>query len=376
MKLVCWKSVSTHNKAQIRPITQSSISSTRDSSIRFRQLILIMSIPSHPIYILGLGSIGTLIAHCLRSLPQPPPVKLLVHRKDLFDELASNEWKLGLRVQEDGPLNEQDGFEGELVHENTPAHPIHNLIVAVKASTTASALKPLRHRIGPHTTICFFQNGLGQLDDLNERIFTETQSRPTYTCGIMYHGAYMKSPFETILTSRNGRAALGVIGDNSAAEERQSLYLLNVLLRSPILCCELLTWTDLLNAQLLKLAANCIINPLTALLDVRNGSIKDNLHLRPVWTSLLREISNVFERLPELQNYPVRFSTESLEAAVLGTVEKTAENSSSMREDVRKGRKTEIDYLNGWVIRRGKELGVNCEVNISITQLVLAKTSQ
>ncbi|RJE23346.1 hypothetical protein PHISCL_04332 [Aspergillus sclerotialis] len=331
-----------------------------------------MSLPSHPIYILGLGSIGTLIAHSLRSLPQPPPIKLLVHRKDLFDELASNEWKLGLRVQEDGPLNEQDGFEGELVDENTPADPIHHLIVAVKASTTASALKPLRHRIGPHTAICFFQNGLGQLDDLNERIFTEIQSRPTYAYGIMYHGAYMKSPFETILSSRNGRAALGVVG----AEERQSLYLLDVLLRSPVLCCEQLSWTNLLNAQLLKLAANCVINPLTALLDVRNGSIKDNLHLRPVWISLLRELLNVFERLPELQNHPERFTMESLEAAVLGTVEKTAENSSSMREDVRKGRKTEIDYLNSWVVRRGKELGVDCEVNNSITQLVLAKNSQ
>ena len=252
-----------------------------------------MSSTNHAIHILGLGSIGTFIAHSLRSLPHPPPIKLLVHRKGLFDELASNKWKLGLRVQEHGPLNEQDGFEGELVGEHTPADPIHHLIVAVKASATVSALKPLQNRIGPHTTICLFQNGLGQIDELNERVFIDPKSRPTYACGIMYHGVYMKSPVETILAGTNGTAALGVMGDNGSPEGSQSPYLLDVLLQSPMLRCERLKWEDLLNVQLLKLASNCVINPLTALLDVRNGSIKENPNLSPVWRSLIKEVFNV-----------------------------------------------------------------------------------
>jgi 2-dehydropantoate 2-reductase len=47
-----------------------------------------------------------------------------------------------------------------------------------------------------------------------------------------------------------------------------------------------------------------------------------------------------------------------------------------MREDIRKGRETEIEYINGWIVRRGRELGIDCVVNESITQLVLAKSHQ
>ena len=47
-----------------------------------------------------------------------------------------------------------------------------------------------------------------------------------------------------------------------------------------------------------------------------------------------------------------------------------------MREDIRKGRETEIEYINGWIVRRGRELGIDCVANESITQLVLAKSHQ
>jgi 2-dehydropantoate 2-reductase len=138
-------------------------------------------------------------------------------------------------------------------------------------------------------------------------------------------------------------------------------------------------WPHLLREQLLKLAANCVLNPLTALLDVRNGDIKDNRDLWPLHCRLLKEISMVYGKLPELQNLPrdlAHFSVELLETVLWDTINKTARNSSSMREDIRKGRETEIEYINGWIVRRGRELGIDCVVNESITQLVLAKSHQ
>ena len=52
---------------------------------------------------------------------------------------------------------------------------------------------------------------------------------------------------------------------------------------------------------------------------------------------------------------------------------KTAENSSSMREDIRKGRATEVEYINGYVVKRGEEMGVKCVLNYMLMQLVLGK---
>ena len=40
-----------------------------------------------------------------------------------------------------------------------------------------------------------------------------------------------------------------------------------------------------------------------------------------------------------------------------------------MAQDIAKGRRTEIDYLNGYVIRKGKEAGVRTTFNEAIVEL-------
>lgn len=337
-----------------------------------------MPSPTQSIHILGLGSIGSFVAHSIRSLPTAPPVTLLAHRPALYQEFASRGWKLGLRITEDGSLQEKGGFNGELLGKTPSTDPIHNLVVAVKAPATVSALEPIKHRLGRHSTICLFQNGMGQIDDLNERIFPDASTRPTYMFGIMRHGIYLRSPTEAILAGANGSASLGIVeSDNHKSRESQAEFLMDVLLRAPFLNCERLQWADLFKVQLFKLAANCVLNPLTAILDVRNGCIKENPELWPLHGRILQEISTVFQSLPELQRLPIDrdlFSLSSLQSDVLDTIEKTAQNSSSMREDLRKGRATEIEYINGWILRRGKELGIACDTNACLTQLVLAKS--
>jgi 2-dehydropantoate 2-reductase len=223
---------------------------------------------------------------------------------------------------------------------------------------------------------------MGQIEDLNERVFVDKARRPTYMFGIMRHGVYLRSSTEAILSGLNGTAAIGVVDgeEHTTRSSRQAdpQFLLDLLLRSPILRCEELAWKELLQNQLFKLAANCVLNPLTAILDVRNGVIKENPDLQPLIQSLLREISVLFRSLPEIKNLPDeqkdRFSVPSLEALVMDTIEKTAGNSSSMREDVRKGRATEIEYINGWILRRARELGIECQANAGLMQLVLAKS--
>ncbi|KAJ6120967.1 hypothetical protein N7523_005247 [Penicillium sp. IBT 18751x] len=337
-----------------------------------------MPSPTRSIHILGLGSIGSFVAHSIRSIPTPPPVTLLAHRPALYQEFASRGWKLGLRLTEDGPLQEQTGFNGELLGRTPSSDPIHNLIVAVKASATVSALEPIKHRLGQHSTICLFQNGMGQIEDLNKHIFTDAATRPMYMFGIMRHGVYLRSPTEAILAGAHGSASLGIV-DNDDQESRsaQAEYLMDILLRAPSLNCERLPWADLFKVQLFKLAANCVLNPLTAILDVRNGCIGENSSLWPLHERLLDEISTVFQNLPELQSLRLDrniFSVPSLKSMVLDTIERTAQNSSSMREDMRKSRATEVEYINGWILRRGKELGIRCDTNACLTQLVLAKS--
>ena len=390
------------------------------------------------VHILGLGSIGTLVAHSLKCLPNPPPITLMIHRPEQYEAFKRGGRAISL-INKRNEINDlqtgydvdrfngsgQDGkmrwdFIPDKEWDRPPTNPveegemmdsgelfIYTLIVAVKGPTTVSALRSVKHRVNARTTICFMQNGLGQIDQLNREVFTDAETRPTYMLGIVSHGAYMSQPC-TVVHAGYGTVALGICRDRDryplapkgpvrhlwelSDEERRkhhptdkelfaslsSRYLLRTLTRSPVLACAVFPYLDLLQLQLEKLSSNCILNPLTALLDVPNGATLNNDELLPVQRLLLAEISLVIRGLPELAGIPNvrhRFSAKRLEQLLVGVTKRTAQNSSSMREDIRNGKKPEIDYINGYVVTRGEQQGIKCALNFMLMQLVKGKNS-
>ncbi|PWY84774.1 2-dehydropantoate 2-reductase [Aspergillus heteromorphus CBS 117.55] len=339
---------------------------------------------AHGIHVIGLGSIGTVVAHSLRCIPTPPPVTLLLHREAIYQQFLARGQRLHLQVGEGGSSVGSAGYDVDFVgdannsHRRSAAAPIRSLIVAVKACATVSALRPIQHRLGRQSTICLFQNGLGQIEALNKHLFPDPLTRPTYMFGIMRHSAYIKSPLDAVLAGRHGSGAIGVVGDQVSAEASPHCRdLIDRLVAAPIIRCTEMPWIELRQAQLLKLSTNCMVNPLTALLGVHNGAMLENAELRRMQRPLLGEISSVFCQLPELQGLPdvqARMSVAALEEQLISNIQKTAGNSSSMCEDVRAGRATEIEFINGWVVRQGQEMGIACPINRCLVQLILARS--
>ena len=388
------------------------------------------------IHIMGMGSIGTFIAHSLQCLPNPPPLSLTMHKPEMYEDFKHKRRVLRLinkktqindeQTEYDVDLAETDPDTGytywkhishNIVGTRNALHPptedeilpsgevyMHAVIVTVKSKDTVAALRSVKHRLNALSTICLIQNGMGQIEELNREVFTDPSTRPTYMLGIISHGVHLASNFVAIHAGF-GTVALGVMRDldkfplppknppdpsSLSPSERSRLYptdadlysalssryLLRTLTRSPILACAAFPTLDLLQLQLEKLAINAIMNPLTALLDLPNGRLLHNHALSKVQRLLLAEISLVLRSLPELEGVPnvrMRFSPERLETLTMSVTAKTAENSSSMREDIRKGRATEVEYINGYVVKRGEEMGVKCVLNYMLMQLVLGK---
>jgi 2-dehydropantoate 2-reductase len=277
--------------------------------------------------------------------------------------------------------------------------PIHNLIITTKTPTTVSALRALKTRLLPTSTLCFLQNGMGVIDDVNEHLFPDPAQRPNYMQGIITHGANVppqkaeQDPFYAVHAGK-GTIALGLLPregpsavrpDDEAEDVKDikdekwapsSRYLLRTLARSPVLCAIGFTPTELLQQQLEKLVVNSVLNPLTAILDNKNGSILYNFPLTRTMRLMLAETSHVIRNLPELKDVPnvtTRFGPQRLEDLVVSVTKKTADNISSMLADVRAGRRTEIEYINGYIVKRGEELGLKCLVNYAIMQTVMGK---
>ncbi|KAL8811724.1 MAG: hypothetical protein Q9223_007470 [Gallowayella weberi] len=256
---------------------------------------------------------------------------------------------------------------------------IHNLIVSVKAFNTVGALMQIAHRLRPKSTVLFLQNGMGIIEEVNDKVFPDRAQRPQYMLGVISHGVDPRGPF-SLVHSGAGTVALAII-PRDIEEVKPSfvpsaLYLLRTFTRSPVLAAVGFAPTDLLQLQIEKLAVNAIINPLTALMDCLNGDLLHQHSMSRVMRLLLAEISLVIKSLPELQGVPnvkMRFDITRLEGQVIGIAAKTAANRSSMLQDIRRGKKTEIEYITGYLVRRGEQVGIQCVMNFMIKHMVKTK---
>jgi 2-dehydropantoate 2-reductase len=347
------------------------------------------------VYIVGLGNVGILIAHALAAIPRPPPITLLLHSEALKNAWAANGEKLEVRrnniVEPITGFKVERNFEPEYLSRVEIAEHGHisNLIVSVKGvAATLRALSAVKHRLTPASTILLPQNGMGIVDEVNEKIFPDESARPCYLIGIVSHGVFSEARFRV----RHVGVGTMAIGLPTTAPFEQLLpisarlthmapstrYMLRTITRTSVLGAIGVAPFDLLQLQLERLAVNAILYPLTAIFQCNNGALLYNLAILRLTFMLLAEISLVLRSLPELKGLPnveKRFSAESLRKRVIGIAISTSDNETSMLKDVEAGNNTEIDSITGYIIRRGEEVGIRCVVNYTILQMLKAKVT-
>ena len=120
---------------------------------------------------------------------------------------------------------------------------------------------------------------------------------------------------------------------------------------------------DFQRHQFLKLLVNATINPITALTRQQNGVV-----LSPALKSTVQAVVAEAVAIAEAEGLAIP-EKEALEL-VLSVAEKTAANTSSMLQDVLRGRKTEIEAINGYIFRRAEEHGIAAPVNETLYGMV------
>lgn len=110
-----------------------------------------------------------------------------------------------------------------------------------------------------------------------------------------------------------------------------------------------------------KAVVNSVINPLTAICRVRNGYIVENEN---IW-QVAERVANEGERLMGKLGYEFNAIEEVKRVAMM-----TAKNKSSMLQDVLRGKRTEVDFINGAIVKKCKELGIECIYNELLWKIV------
>jgi 2-dehydropantoate 2-reductase len=379
----------------VRPVNSITIPSERRGSQMHSYSKLTAPIPIH---IAGHGNVGKFIGHSLAKEGGPQNITFMVHNPEVYNrwtkegmtiEMATNDTSLAVSGFNFEPL---DGS-----YEHTAGH-IRNLIVCTKAFNVSNVLTRLKPRLNQRSNILFTQNGLGFIEEVNEHVFPDMSARPTYIAGIISHGLYSE-PSQKVSKANTyqvrhagfGKIALGVLpknasqvlhvdGTDPAPQEVRSEHLehfLQHLLVNKTLAMSELSLDKITIAQLGKLAVNAVVNPLTACFEVHNGYLLNDSHIETIMDGLLKEIYAVYTLLPEIQvqnSLRSHFTREKLKENLQNVISITANNYSSMYADVMNGKQTEISYINGYIARRGQELGVQCPYNSMLVEMVSAKS--
>ena len=115
---------------------------------------------------------------------------------------------------------------------------------------------------------------------------------------------------------------------------------------------------------------NCALNPLGAILGVNYGKLTENKYTINIMNQIIDEIFNVIKA----SGYNIDWDTSSEYKDLFYSklVPDTYEHVSSTSQDIQKKIKTEIDSLNGKVIRLGEEYGIDVTVNKVLYNMIKA----
>lgn len=229
------------------------------------------------------------------------------------------------------------------------------VLVEVKAYDTYDALRPFTEAIRPETYVLSLQNGLGNLEQMRRAL----PRHERILIGTSAHGSTVLGPARI----RHAGKGPTAIGDPAVPPTpRFDLSPIRTALTSAGFETEIAS--NVHSAVWAKLIANVAINPLTALTGLRNGELQDDPDIWELVEQVVKEALAVMQAasVPPVIDDHLRHAKRVMEA--------TRPNMSSMLQDIRRGRRTEIDAINGAVARLGEELGVPTPVNRWITAMV------
>ncbi|WP_415904216.1 2-dehydropantoate 2-reductase [Neptuniibacter sp. QD48_55] len=278
-------------------------------------------------YILGAGSIGNLWACNLVSAGFP--VTLILRNSAKLSRFKANN---GIQL-----ADQMHSCEAELADDSSL---IPQLIITTKSTDTQTAFNSIKHRLADDAHVVVLQNGMGSQQWITDQLPNAEVAWASTT-----DGAWLESEFSVV------HAGKGVTRIGSPDKALDWLEQLNCgfldLQPDPEIATTL--WR--------KLAINCAINPLTASFDCKNGELVSNPNYLNEMVLICNEVEKVVNAL-NLELFDGPLIDHACQVAEL-----TANNFSSMNQDVKHGRITEINQITGYLCEQADKLDITVDIN-------------
>ena len=228
------------------------------------------------------------------------------------------------------------------------------VIVTVKAFDTRDALDQIEGSVGEGTAVLSLQNGLNNMAMLSAKFPHNA------VVGVTSMGATKVGPGR-VFYAGDGLTTFGSGGAPNEMVQDVCGAFNCVGLDSEIS-------DDILAEVWLKAIVNASINPVTALMRCKNGRVLKDEDLKEVAREACREAADVTKALG------IHLKTDDPFEVVVDVLKHTAENRSSMLQDLERKKRTEIDEISGEIVLRGEGKGLGCPVNHALWHMVRSLT--
>jgi 2-dehydropantoate 2-reductase len=232
--------------------------------------------------------------------------------------------------------------------------PLDLILVFGKATQTASLIESVQHLLADHTVILTLQNGLGNVEALAGSV-----ARAKIVAGVTTIGTELLGPGRIRSLGDGDTWAMQVDGEHGGAIDT----VLTAFAASPITVKQsadvnVMIWS--------KVAFNSVLNTLCTLLQCQVSALPTYPQFRIVAEVIINEIVQVADR------EDITIDASDIMRTIHGAIdpELSGHHLPSMLQDLLNGRDTEIEHLNGEVVRRGHRQGVPTPYNELIWHLV------
>jgi 2-dehydropantoate 2-reductase len=257
-------------------------------------------------------------------------------------------------------------------HKNQPSHAINAhfsslaqltslakfdiVLFAVKAFQVPAAFAQLRPFLASRCTIILSHNGMGNVDEIKAAL-TEQQALYFLTTSM----AGFKSNQYIVQHTGDGQSVIGSCNDCAV---KHLAHVTEQLQGIP----HLISTNNIQQLRFQKLLVNIAINPLTALHNIKNGQLR-----APQFSATI--INLLAEACAVANAQQLNISLVSALNSAYKVMALTAENYSSMQQDIAHNRQTEIMAICGYISEQGKHYKVKTPYNDVLLKKIKAKKS-
>lgn len=261
---------------------------------------------------------------------------------------------------------------------------IDQLVVSGRGHEAVQALQAVKNRIDENTTVCLMSDGLGVLEDVRRKIFQGTDDVPNFLLGHMNHRLAFNRTYDAVTQLKQGQTKLTLaeaprmrVKDMHKIESRPNFV--ETLKEATDLRSSLTPFDQWLRFKLPSVIFDSVVEPVCVLLEMPYQGLLQNPAAQRMMESLLSEIIQVLESMPELEGSTVMrdyIHSKGIRKFMYSGIVWKRSQPSQLARRIENGLPTDMQYLNGYFLRRAQKLGLDLRMNMMMRDMIKAKHSQ